>query len=286
MRITTQKRAVVTFGLALSLAAFGSKPSQAASIAVSEAKMSMYNFSYTIPTTSTLLPITFTDANRDTFRLPIDGEVFTDADADANVTVDDFLDLPKVTNVENYSVSQGYGVGNSYYGYAQSSALAKAHNLEISKNTTFSFDFDAALTLFTYIDNAENEKAKADGNIYLEVFDQTNGNVLDSLRIWGRLTAIGNQDFLTYEKSANQSFDVSDTIETDYEETLKVAVAVITGRYSRSFDRDMVLGIRELKSNSVSVQVPEPLSCGGMVIAGVMGWWMKRKRKRSHNSLR
>jgi hypothetical protein len=282
--LTIKKKAAITAGLVLSLASFGSKSSQAATLAFSETKVNISNFNYTSPTASNLLPIASVKANPGTFTLAKNGVVDADAKGMANVDVDDSSVLPKVKGATNFSFGITQGVGNNYFGYAESSALAQIENLEIAQNTTFSFEFDALLTLVTSIDSLEREQASAEGNIYLEVFNQTNGNVLDFLLLKGKLTSIGS-DLFDYDKSSNINFDTSNKFAASYgeKETEEIVTAVVKGKYSRSFNRNIVLGIREAKSNKVSVEVPEPFSFAGIAVAALMGLWMKRKQKLEHN---
>jgi hypothetical protein len=282
--LTTKKKVAVTAGLVLSLATFGSKPSQAATLAFSEATVNISNLSYTSPTNSTSLRVPAAITIAEPFTLAIDGFVTADADAIVNVDIDDSLALPKLTGASNLSFGITSGVGQKYIGSAESLALAQVENLAITENTTFSFDFEAALGLRTRIDSLEREQAAAEGNIYLEIFDQSNGDILDFLLIAGSLTTNGS-DFFGFDKSANIIFDSNATnFDAFYgaQETEEFATAFVRGTYSRKFDQNIVLGFREVKSNRVSVQVPEPLSGAGIAVAALMGLWLKRKQKLKH----
>jgi hypothetical protein len=272
MRIT-KKRAVVTIGLALSLASFGSKPSQAATLAMSEAEVKMYNFNYLTPD---FIPsaIAFTDTETSTK----DGRVSANADAQALAFEPD---APNETY--NFSRSQAKGKGSNYFGIAQSFANVEISNFLIPKDTTFSFKFDAFLKLKTSIDIPVSESASADGIIDFRFLDQA-GEELDDFLIVGNISSRDDNDFLDYENSDSITFDTNaSSIKTFFGGKQEKAVARIVGTYSRKFTEETVLTIQEVKYNHATVQVPEPLSCGGMAMAGVLGWWMKRKRKGEHD---
>lgn len=268
--LTTKKKVAITAGLVLSLATFGSKPSQAATLTSSDALVIFSNFNYTSPDISN-----YTNVDTDTFTSGTGGKVTATADANA---------FAASTNAFNSSNSNIIGENTNYLGRAESLAEIGMFNFRIARNTLFSFNFDAILNLETSIDNAEHESANAYGEIVLELINQANGEVLDYLYILGNISTINDNDYLNYRKSENISFDPTATIfVTSFGGTQEYANAITQGTYFRTFTEDTVLSIRESKRNKVSVQVPEPLSCGGIAVAALMGLWLKRKRKLEHD---
>lgn len=268
--LTTKKKVAVTAGLVLSLATFGSKPSQAATLASSDALVIFSNFNYTSPDISN-----YTNVDVDTFASGTDGKVTATADANA---------FAASTNAFNNSYSNIIGKDTNYLGRAESLSEIGMFNFNIAKNTLFSFDFNAILNLETTIDNPQHESANAYGKIALELINQANGEVLDYLYIVGNISSINDNDFLEYSNSESITFEQNATIFVrSFGGTQEYANAITQGTYSRTFTEDIVLSIRESKYNNVSVQVPEPMSCGGIAVAALMGLWLKRKQKLEHD---
>ncbi|BAY23383.1 hypothetical protein NIES2100_31480 [Calothrix sp. NIES-2100] len=270
MRIT-KKRAVVTIGLALSLASFGSKPSQAATLAMSEAEVKMYNFNYLTPD---FIPSAIADTN--TYTSSQDGRVTANADANA-------LAFEPDSPNETYNISQSIvvGKGSNYSGLAQSFANVNITNFLIPKDTTLSFNFEAYLKLTTSIDTPESESASAYGIIDFQFWDQS-GKPLDYFQIAANLSSLDDHDFLDYYNSEGITFDSLEKNKS-FGGKEEEAFTVLKGTYSRKFTEDTFLTIQEAKYNDASVEVPEPVSSGGIALAGIIGWWMKRKQRRSHN---
>ncbi|BAY07550.1 PEP-CTERM sorting domain-containing protein [Calothrix sp. NIES-2098] len=267
--LTTKKRVVVTAGLVLSLATFGSKPSQAATLAASNAAFFVGNFSYNSPDIAN-----YTNADADTYVSSTGGKVMATAVPTA---------FANSTSAFNNSDSSATGESGNYFGTAKSLAEIGLYNFKIAKDTTFSFDFDGVLNLLTSIDSSPHETANANGNIKFEVVNQANGEVLDYLYLFGNISTVDNNDFLNGYSSASLTFDPNSTIfDRNFGGMQEYASAIFRGTYSRTFTEDTVLSIRESKFNQVTVQVPEPLSCGGMLVAGLMGLWIKRKQKLEH----
>ncbi len=269
--LTTKKKVAVTAGLVLSLATFGSKPSQAATLASSDALVIFSNFNYTSPDIPPDIS-NYTNVDTDTFTSGTGGKVIATADANAFAASD---------NAFNNTYSNIIGEDTNYLGRAESLAEIGMFNFSIAKNTLFSFDFNAILNLETSVDNPQHESANAYGNIALELINQANGEVLDYLYILGNISSSNDNDALNYKKSDNITFDPSATIFVkNFGGTQEYANAITQGTYSRTFTEDTVLSIRESKNNKVSVQVPEPMSCGGIAVAALMGlshvlWWYR-----------
>lgn len=227
-------------------------PTLAATLASSEARVNLENFSHN--------PIgveTFT--NTDTQAIATTGQVTADADANA-LFITDGLDLP--TQASNTSFSTAQGEGSRYFGRAQSLAAVIGYNFMVGANQTFSFDFAAFLGLQTSIDSPKFEQADADGEISLQLFDSTDSNnwrPLDFLTVSGKLTSPGGGDFLDAHRSASITFNPNKTsLARSFGGNKELATASVEGKFSRTFDSLTYLTLVEAKTNRAIVQtVPE-----------------------------
>jgi len=227
-------------------------PTLAATLASSEARVNLENFSHN--------PIgveTFTDT--DTQAIATTGQVTADADANA-LFITDGLDLPTQASNTSFSTVQGEGIG--YFGLAQSLAAVIGYNFMVGANETFSFDFAGFLSLQTSIDSPKFEQAKAEGEISLQLFDTTDSNnwrPLDFLTVSGKLASLGEEDFLDANESASITFNPNKTsFERSFGGNQELATASVEGKFSRSFDSLTYLTLVEAKTNRAIVQtVPE-----------------------------
>ncbi|MBV9387379.1 MAG: hypothetical protein JOZ78_13230 [Chroococcidiopsidaceae cyanobacterium CP_BM_ER_R8_30] len=228
----------------------GALPSQAATLAASDAMVELNNFNHS-PTSVDAL----TDTN--TFTFASNGSVTAEADANALAQFDPNNPPEGFSNV---SLSHTSGEGSSYRGLAESLAGVIGYNFIIGSGETFSFDFQDSLDLASSVDNPKLESASADGNIALKLYDSTDPNnllPLDYLTISGNLATPGNGNSLNIDRSANISFNSS---ETSIGGTKQSAEVSVQGSLSRNFDRETHLTLEEFKTNqaSVSASVPEP----------------------------
>jgi hypothetical protein len=227
-------------------------PTLAATLASSEARVNLENFSH-----NPLGVETFTDT--DTQAIATSGQVTADADANA-LFITDGLDLP--TQAYNTSFSTVQGEGSGYFGLAQSLAAVIGYNFMVGANETFSFDFAAFLGLRTSIDSPKFEQAKAEGDISLQLFDTTDSNnwrPLDFLSVSGKLVSLGEGDFLDANESASITFNPNTTyLDRSFGGNQELATASVEGKFSRTFDSLTYLTLVETKTNRAIVQpVPE-----------------------------
>lgn len=228
----------------------GALPSQAATLAASEAIVELNNFNHNPTSVATL-----TDTN--TVTSASSGSVIAEADANALANFDPNNPPQGFSNV---SLSQTSGQGIGYLGLAQSLAGVIGYNFVIGSGETFSFDFQAILDLVASVDNPNFESASADGDIALRLYDSTDPNnllPLDYLTISGNLATPGNSNSLAIDRSADISFNSSETTVGGTKQSAEVSVQ---GSLLRNFDRETHLTLEEFKTNqaSVSVPVPEP----------------------------
>jgi len=227
-------------------------PTLAATLASSEARVNLENFSH-----NPLGVETFTDT--DTQAIATTGQVTADADANA-LFITDGLELP--TQAYNTSFSTVQGEGSGYFGRAQSLAALIGYNFMVGANETFSFDFAAVLGLQTSIDSPKFEQANAEGEISLQLFDSTDSNnwrPLDFLTVSGKLVSLGEGDFLDANESASITFNPNQTsLKRSFGGNQELATASVEGKFSRRFDSLTYLTLVEAKTNRAIVQaVPE-----------------------------
>lgn len=225
-------------------------PCHATTLAFSEATLELNNFSHPALDVKTL-----TDLN--VFTSATDGSVAAKADATA---VADFDPKNPPQFFSSFSNAQGNGQGRAYLGLAQSSSAIIGFNFSVGKNETFSFDLNSLLNLQTSIDAPQFESASATGNISLQLFDSSNGDILDSLTISGNLPPLGNGKPLTYEKSPSITFNPSKTsFDSFFNGTQGFVSASAQGKYSRYFTNPTSITLIEFERSEAKVQaVPEP----------------------------
>lgn len=244
-------------------------PSIAATLGTSEAVVNINNFSQ-----NPLDVLTLTDTFTDT--VATNGQVNADADAVAVFVTD------PPASAGNLSYSTVNGSGSEYVGSAESTAAVIGYNFIVNKGDTFSFNFDAALSLATSIENPQFETAIASGSISLNVYDTTNQNnwiKLDSFNLYGNIATSGNKDYIDYRTSRHISLDpIATTVDTNFGGEQESAIATVQGVFSRTFDRLTNLTVVEVKNNQASVSVPEPSSFLGLLLCIIgMGYRIKSK---------
>lgn len=239
---------------AVPLVLVGSAPTIAATLASSEAIVTIDNFSHN-PFDSEVITDTFTSV------FATDGNVNTNTDA-----VGSFVTAP--ASAFNSSFSSSDGTGNEYTGTAESFAGVLG-NFSINSGETFSFNFNANLNLATSIDNPQTEFANASGTVSFAVYDTSNLDnwlLLDSFNISGNIATTGN-DFLNFDDRSGDRFNFYDvslnpTLGGDRES----AIASTEGIFSHTFDRSTNLTLVEIKENRSSVAVPEPSIVVGTIL--------------------
>ncbi|MEH1814493.1 MAG: PEP-CTERM sorting domain-containing protein [Nostoc sp.] len=245
-------------------------PSQAATFASSESKFNINNFSSSPLDVRTLI-------DNVTTAISTGGQVTADANAEAKFNVD------ANNSASNLSFSQAEGHGYGYTGSAESFAAIIGYDFIVEKE--FSFDFSGLFKLKTSIDDAVTERANARGEFLYELYDSDTGNLLDSFKISGNLSTIGNNDAFVFEPSSNITLDSSQT-DTSFGGTKEDASTSFKGKYSRTFDKSTRLFLKESKSNQVSVYtIPEPSTIlGSLFSCAMFGAVSIRKRKRASSA--
>ena len=246
--------------LVLSIAA---SPSLAATLASSEARFNIDNFSHNP------LGIQSLTAAK-SVAIATSGEVTAENKVFSTIVVNP---SPRSTFIDNSSFSRANGDGDDYFGLADSLTEVIGYNFLIGNGETFSFDFKGFLNLKTSIDSPQNESASAAETLSLQLYDSTNESnwiPLDSFGLSGALTTPGNDDFLRFNNSASISLDPSRTsFITSFGETKEFAKASVKGDFSRTFDSSTSLTLVEAKRSQASVGVPEPSSTIASLLLGL-----------------
>ncbi|RUS96245.1 hypothetical protein DSM106972_087870 [Dulcicalothrix desertica PCC 7102] len=255
------------------------KASIAATFAFSEAGFRFDNFSVSPKDVET-----FADTNIQAINFSSQGKANADAEANANFT--SIPNLP-LSFANNLSSSIAMGEGKDYFGSAESVASVTGYNFQVAPEGIFSFDFTGFLVLLALADDPTTEYASADGEISLQLYDQDNGVLLDSLSIQGNTATSNNLSFLTQNKTDNFSFIPTDTsFDTDFNGINKYAIASVKGKYSRKLAAGANLSLFELKNNRVRVAVPEPTSQLALVFGAIsILLIVKRERKLLQNKI-
>ncbi|MBW4600257.1 MAG: hypothetical protein KME29_11775 [Calothrix sp. FI2-JRJ7] len=237
-------------------------PSLAGTFASSEAGFRFDNFSV-----SPEYIETFTDTDSQAISFSSQGKANAYAEANADFT--SISNLP-LSFANNFSSSIAIGEGKDYFGSAESFASVTGYNFQVKTGGIFSFDFMGFLDLQALADNPTTEYAGADGVILLQLYDQDNGVLLDSLSIQGNTATSNNLSFLTHNKTDNFSFIPTETsFDTNSNGINKYAYADVKGYYSRKFAAGANLSLFELKNNRVRVVVPEPTSQLALVFGAI-----------------
>ncbi len=255
--IKTVKRflALVTPAIATSILA--TSPSQAATIAYSESRFNINNFSSS-PLSIRTLTATVTEA------ISTGGQVSADAKAEAKFNVD------ANNSASNWSFSQAEGQGYGYTGSAKS--LAAIIGYDFTVNEEFSFDFSGLFKLETSIDDAFAERANAYGELSYQLYDSDSGDLLDSFNIFGNLSTLGNNDAFVVEPSSSITLDLNQTsLNKSFGGRQEYASTSFKGKYFRTFDKSTRLTLVEFKNNHVNVYtVPEPSTILGSLFSCTM----------------
>lgn len=246
-------------------------PSLAATLGTSQSTVNMNNFSH-----NTLDVETITDNFTDKFVT--NGFVTTKVDAVAR-----FITNKPPLSANNLSFSEVKGNGSEYSGLAETKAAVIGYDFLVNKDETFSFNFDATLNLATSIDNHQSEIVNVDGTTTLDLYDTTdkdNWLYLDSFRLEGNLTTLGN-DYLSYDNSNSIRLN-SIVVDTAFNSNKESTKASVKGTFSRNFDDLTNVTLVEVKNNQASVSVPEPSSLLGSLLCIIcMGYKITSKVVRS-----
>jgi hypothetical protein len=241
-------------------------PSRAATLASSEGKFTLSNFSQNALVVSS-------DIFSETLAIEKGGMVKALAQPEAF-----FLRSPLLGS--NSSLSLAFGENRDYLGEAISEARLIGL-FDVAKNTSFSFDFAGTLNLSTSIDQPSVEKARASGDITFALFDTSKNRILDFFNLSGNLITEGDNDFIAYQKSDNVTLN-NPVIESKFGGKQESARATVAGTFKSTFEKQTNLALIEVKRNRVRVSTPEPSTYFALVLSsGVIGVALKRKRQLS-----
>ena len=261
-------------------------PSQAATFASSQGELNFTNFSEPFS-------IIGTQNQGETFSFANGGSV----NAQNSNAVTNSTDEPPSASTS--ALSQASGDSKDYLGTAITQAKIVG-NFDVEPGKLFSFDFSSALDLQTAIDAPPVENAKASGNISFELFDTTHipeptledfvsgllsnttnsiqKNPLDFFSLTGNLNTLGNDNFITNQKSQNVT--LTEDKEFSFGGNEEFATDFVKGSLQRSFDRKANLTLVALRSTEARVTAPEPSTNLALVLFfGLLAVATKGKRK-------
>lgn len=244
-------------------------PSQAASLALSQASIEFNNFSHQPLSVQTL-----TDTN--TLAIAPDGSS-TNALATAEAT---FVNNPVFAY--NSSLSTAAGEGTNYLGLAKSESQVIG-NFSLEPGQTFSFDFAANLNLHTSIDDVTTEIASSYGELKFFLVDSKEPTTIyDSFVVSGKLTTPGDNDFLNFQNGDSITFNQNPF--TAFGGTQEDASTSFSGGLKHSFDNSTSVTLIETKTTQAGVQagvqaVPEEANAlASLLLFGFMGFQYTRKK--------
>lgn len=233
-------------------------PSQAASLALSEATVEFSNFS-----SSPLDTLASTSANTFAAAEP-DSSAVAVAEAEA-------LFVVEPPSAFNSTLSAVVGEGSNYSGLAESQAQIVG-NFFVEANQSFAFDFTADFNLSTSVDEPTVESASATGDLgffLVDTNEQT--NIYDFFVVSGNLTTPGTNDFIYSKKSDNLTLSLNSYAD-DFEGPQESITVSVDGSLERSFDQPTAVTLIEAKVNQTSVPVPETESAIALLLfLGFMG---------------
>lgn len=234
---------------------FFALPSLAATLSSSQASISFSNFNLN-PLSANNIE---TFKNPNTPVLTNNGQVTTEARADANFSLNS--SNPSGTSAFANSYSRVEGNGNGYSNSVESSARAQAYSFEVGAGQTFSFNFNGLLNLTNSIDSTD-ETANAAGTVVFQLYETNDSGqpptLLDSFIVDGRLSSLDNSDYLDFNvlPSLNVSLNPNTTNTSSFGGNKESANSSFSGQFSRLFNRATSLLLRGFTTNSAGASCP------------------------------
>jgi hypothetical protein len=240
----------------------GIAPSNAAIIAGSAAKVTIYNFSHR-PKGNGTVTNTYTETTAN------NGLVISKAMAEAV-----FLSGAQGLWTANQSQSTVQGDGNNYSGFAKSQAIVLG-DFDINAAETFSFNLRTILDLVTSVDNRESERASARGSISFSLINTVTNILVDSFDIASGLSSSSGH-YLNFPPS-NSFNPTTINFNLSAEGSAVKSRLSTSGAYSRRFDSATNLRLVEVNNNIAEAEaVPEPSTLLGTAI--FLGLFVKRRK--------
>ncbi|NJP10807.1 MAG: PEP-CTERM sorting domain-containing protein [Leptolyngbyaceae cyanobacterium RU_5_1] len=263
VRPTTIKPVFLLIAPLITSSAIVLSPNQAnaATLALSENHIEFSGFNFSPESTGT-----FTNTN----ATVVSNSEFVRADANALA----FLSSNPPRG-ESFSIAQVLGDGAEYAGLATGEASLVG---QFSVQNQFSFNFKALLNLKTFVDDSATETARAGGELFFALFaDNDLGNPIDVFSVRGFLDTPGNQDNFGLNVGSNVS--LSQNLNGSFGGNTESIFALFQGSYQRAFDAPKQLTLVQGQFSSASTAaVPEPTTIVGVLLTGVAGMALKRKK--------
>jgi hypothetical protein len=183
----------------------------------------------------------------------------------------------------NFAATEAVGSGSIYQGtgLSQSQIIGRFLLPQTDSNPTFQFQFGAALSVQSTIDQPVLETSAATGEILFSIFAGTTPDQLtlvDFFKLTAGVNSATQDDFLKVSSGSNIVFSKT-TFEQSFGGLQESAIAVIDGTYSRNFEAGTYITLVETKTNQVNVTaVPTPSTVLATILSGV-GLLVKRRKR-------
>jgi len=258
------KRLVLLVTPLIATSALLTSPSQAATFSSSQGTLDLTNLSKSFSTTES--------QNLGNVSAVANGGIVNAQNINAVANV-----IPSPLEVYTSATSLASGESKDYLGTAETAAKIIG-NFDVAPGQLFSFNFTSALDLETAIDNPPTENANASGKLSFLLFDTTDipeknlpdflsgllsdttnsipKNPLDFFSLTGNLNTLGNDNFITNQKSQNVT--LTEDKEFSFGGTQEFATDFVEGSLQRSFDRKANLTLVVFRSTQARVIAPEP----------------------------
>lgn len=253
----------------LAATAIAMAPSQAATSALSQTELELTNFSQQPEDVIAISKIkALSISSSGSLNLGVNTEVLSDSGE---------------KYMRSFSSHLAEGADGDYFGFSKS--VTKVLGDFLVKKETFSFDFSTFLGLQTSVDHPQFEYADSKGKTSILLYDAHKNRLLDSFSIAGALFTKDQGDFLKIKASKNFAFSSIET-DTDFQGKQELAIAKITGQFSRFFRKETHLRLLQVQRNQVSVEgesvkVPESSNTLALLLFSAAGVGLVIKNKRA-----
>lgn len=245
---------------------FAPLASQAATLAFSESRATVTNFSQPIRNTAT-----DTDTDAIVVEISPDASVLAESSAEADATIQ------PTSQLTSLAISAVSGNGAEYIGTAFANSLT-AGRFQIQADGIWAFDFVVGIALQTLIDQPETESAIASNEVLFRLIDNQTGNVLDEFGLLGQ-SLNNSQPQFTFQPGLQQfEANLTDSLLSD-----GATVVLWQGRYTRTVATGDDLTLETFKfSETRASAVPAPPVVGGAVV-GIVFWLQQRQQRSRRN---
>lgn len=252
------------------IATFSLAPTQAATIASSQASFKMKNFSSRpLNVNTSAFTVTFTQAE--------EGEIIAEADAEVFFSM---IDPFAISETRSFASGQG----NNFFGLADSKTEILG-NFLVNRNNNFSFDFDGFLNLATATKSSASRAATAAASISWLLINNTPNtepSIVGFFDVFAQLDTVGDNDiFISPQNSdnvalnfLNSATNISPTNNTEFINT------EFAGLLNTSFTNPTFLTLLEIQNTFVAVEkTPESNSILSILVFTIASCFFRQKKQ-------